>query len=100
MIGRVSEAAMVETISFGTPTGSARIACAAIDVPPEPPSASTPSQRPSACRRRDDRRRALGHGDRPPAPRSPAARSAATSAPAARGDLVRADVGLRTAGRP
>ena len=29
----------VETISFGTPTGSARIARAAIDEPPEPPSA-------------------------------------------------------------
>ena len=32
--------AIVETISFGTPTGSARIASAAIAVPPDPPSAS------------------------------------------------------------
>ena len=37
MIGRVSEAAIVDTMSFGTPTGSARMACAAIEVPPEPP---------------------------------------------------------------
>ena len=37
--GRVSPEATVETSSFGTPTGSARIACAAIDEPPEPPSA-------------------------------------------------------------
>ncbi len=45
--GRVSPDARVETISFGTPTGSARIARVAIDEPPEPPSASTPSTRPS-----------------------------------------------------
>ena len=47
-IGRVSPAAIVDTISLGTPTGSARMASAAIDVLPEPPAASTPSQRPSA----------------------------------------------------
>ena len=50
-IGRVSPAAIVETISLGTPTGSARMASAAIDVLPEPPAASTPSQRPSAYSR-------------------------------------------------
>ena len=60
-IGRVSPAAIVETISFGTPTGSARMASAAIEVLPEPPAASTPSQRPSAYRRRDDRGRAARH---------------------------------------
>ena len=37
--GRVSPEASVETISFGTPTGSARIARVAIAEPPEPPSA-------------------------------------------------------------
>ncbi len=47
-IGRVSPAAIVETISLGTPTGNACMASAAIDVLPEPPAASTPSQRPSA----------------------------------------------------
>ena len=45
--GRVSPDATVETSSFGTPTGSARIARAAIDEPPEPPSARMPSSRPS-----------------------------------------------------
>src|SRR5215207_5341809 len=43
---------MVETISFGTPTGSARIAAVAIAVFPDPPAPSTPSIRPSACSRR------------------------------------------------
>ena len=38
--GRVSPRRRVETISFGTPTGSARIACAAIDELPEPPTAA------------------------------------------------------------
>ena len=47
--GRVSPEATVQTISFGTPTGSARIARVAIDVPPDPPSAMMPSSRPSAC---------------------------------------------------
>jgi hypothetical protein len=35
--------ATVETISFGTPTGSARIAGATMAVPPEPPAESTPA---------------------------------------------------------
>ena len=48
----MSPAAIVETISFGTPTGSARIAAVAIAVLPEPPAPSTPSIRPSACSRR------------------------------------------------
>ena len=47
----MSPEAIVETISFGTPTGSARIACVAIAVPPEPPSARIPSSRPSSCSR-------------------------------------------------
>jgi hypothetical protein len=45
--GRVSPDATVETISFGTPTGRARIAVVATDVPPEPPSARTPCKRTS-----------------------------------------------------
>ncbi len=35
--GRVSPDASVDTISFGTPTGRARIACVTIAEPPEPP---------------------------------------------------------------
>ena len=52
--GRVSPDATVETSSFGTPTGSARIAWAAIDEPPEPPSARIPSRRPSRVQAADD----------------------------------------------
>ena len=59
--GRVSPDAIVETISFGTPTGSARIACVAIAVPPEPPSAGRRRARPSACRRSTTRPRAARH---------------------------------------
>jgi hypothetical protein len=42
---------MVETISFGTPTGSARIAEVPIVVPAEPPREISASTFPSACRR-------------------------------------------------
>jgi hypothetical protein len=52
--GRVSPDASVETISFGTPTGRARMAVVTIDDPPDPPRPSTPSRRPSACRRRSN----------------------------------------------
>ena len=92
-IGRVSPAAIVETISFGTPTGSARMASAAIEVLPEPPAASTPSQRPSACRRATTAvaPRAIASTA---CPRSPAARSASTSAPAAAATCSLLHVGL------
>ena len=81
-IGRVSPAAMVDTISLGTPTGSARMASAAIEVLPDPPAARTPSQRPSAYSRSTTAvaPRAMASTAWP---RSPAARSASTSAPAA-----------------
>ena len=46
--GRVSPEATVETISFGTPTGSARIARVPMEEPPEPPSARMASSAPSA----------------------------------------------------
>ena len=59
--GRVSPDATVETISFGTPTGSARIARVAIDEPPEPPSARMPSSFPSACSCAHDLLGARGH---------------------------------------
>ena len=62
--GRVSPDATVETISFGTPTGSARIARVAIDEPPEPPSARMPSSRPVGVQLLHDRlgaRRHRGH---------------------------------------
>ena len=41
--------ARVETMSFGKPSGSARIPEVAMAVPPPPPSEITPSMRPSAC---------------------------------------------------
>ena len=40
--GRVSPEAIVDTITFGTPIGSARIACVASVVPPEPPAEIRP----------------------------------------------------------
>ena len=40
--GRVSPEAIVDTITFGTPTGSARIAGVASAVPPEPPAEMRP----------------------------------------------------------
>ena len=50
--GRTSAEATDETISFGMPTGSARIACVASAVPPEPPADTMPprSRRPSRNR--------------------------------------------------
>ena len=59
--GRVSPEASVETISFGTPTGSTRIACAAIEELPDPPTERIPSSRPSSCRRPNDLRRTPPH---------------------------------------
>jgi hypothetical protein len=44
----VSPEATVETINFGTPIGSCRIAWVAIAVPPVPPSAPIAASRPSA----------------------------------------------------
>ena len=45
--GAVLPDAIVDTITFGTPTGSVRIAAVIIVVPPPPPRPSTPSKRPS-----------------------------------------------------
>ena len=89
----MSPEATVETISLGTPTGRSRIACAAIDELPEPPTAAAPSRRPSACSRAS-----TAAAPRPmastAAPRSPARTSSAWSAPPARATSSRADVGL------
>lgn len=41
---------MVDTITFGTPMGSARMPAVAMVVPPEPPMENTPSKRPFAYR--------------------------------------------------
>ena len=46
--GAVLPDAIVDTITFGTPTGSVRIAAVIIVVPPPPPRPSTPSKRPCA----------------------------------------------------
>ena len=43
--GAVLPEAIVETMTFGTPTGSVRIAAVIIVVPPPPPRPSTPSKR-------------------------------------------------------
>ena len=43
--------ATVETMTFGSPSGSARMAAVPIAVPPDPPSDSTPCIRPSAASR-------------------------------------------------
>src|SRR6185503_1432521 len=80
--GRTSPEAIVETISFGTPTGSRCIAAAASDVPPLPPRARIPSSRPSPWSRvttsaAPSRIAAIA------APRSPASASALRSAPPA-----------------
>ena len=94
MYGRVSPDATVETSSFGTPTGSARMAWAMIVELPEPPSPRMPSSLPSACSRsttsaaprshRVDRRAAVvGRDER------------GDLHPGGRGDLVAADVRRR-----
>ena len=71
-----------------------RMASAAIDVLPEPPAASTPSQRPSACSRATIAAVAPRAIASTAWPRSPAARSASTSAPAAAATSSRRHVGL------
>ncbi len=80
--GLVSPEATVETISFGTPIGSCRIAYVASDEPPEPPRPPIASSLPSACRRLTTSAapRAIVSTA---APRSPASARAWTSAPAA-----------------
>ena len=72
--GRVSPEASVETISFGTPTGSARIARAAIDELPEPPTRGDAVEAALGVQPREHGRRAARPWRRPPRPRSPAAR--------------------------
>ena len=80
--GLVSPEATVETISFGTPMGSLRIACVTSADPPEPPRPPIASSLPSTWRRStiSAAPRAIVSTA---APRSPAAARDATSAPAA-----------------
>ena len=91
--GRVSPEATVETISFGTPIGSSRIACVTSADPPDPPSPPIASRRPSAWRRLtiSAAPRAMAAIA---APRSPAAASAAASAPAAAATSSRVTSGV------
>src|SRR4051794_5911261 len=96
--GRVSPDASVETISLGTPTGRSRIACAAIDELPEPPTAATPSSRPSACSRASTEAAPLPMAATA-APRSPARASSEWSAPPARATSSR-DTSASTCGSP
>ena len=96
--GLVSPDATVETMSFGTPIGSRRIAVVAIAEPPEPPSAPIASSRPSEWSRvtTSAAPRAITSTA---APRSPAAASAATSPPAAAATSARVISGC-TSGSP
>src|SRR4051812_10620328 len=96
--GLVSPDATVETISFGTPIGSARMAWVTSAEPPEPPSPPTASSRPSAYRRFtiSAAPRAIVSTA---APRSPAAASTAGSAPTAAPTSARAISGA-TSGSP
>ena len=59
--GLVSPDAAVETISFGTPTGSRCIACVASVVPPVPPSAPIASKPALGVEPQHDLRRSAGH---------------------------------------
>ncbi len=81
--GAMLPEAIVDTMTFGTPTGSVRIAAVTIVVPPPPPRPSTPSNRPSAYQagRRAHAPRCIASTA---CPRSPRARSVARSVPAAR----------------
>ena len=90
--GRVSPEASVETISFGTPTGSARIARVAIDEPPEPPSARIAVEPPSACRPRTTASAPAAIASTA-APRSPRARELGDVGSARARDLASRDVG-------
>ena len=72
--GDTSPEATVETISFGSPIGSARMAAVAIVVLPDPPAASTPSHRFVACSASTVARAPSAIADTA-APRSPASRS-------------------------
>ncbi len=92
--GRVSPEATVETSSFGTPTGSARIARAAIDEPPEPPSARMPSRRPAPCSATDHRFGAGAHRRRPPRHDHPLPRARRCSPSPRAATSSRRDVGL------
>src|SRR4051812_47338531 len=96
--GRVSPDASVETISLGTPTGRSRIACAAIDELPEPPTAATPSSRPSACSRASTEAAPLPMAATAP-PGPPARASSEWSAPPARATSSR-DTSASTCGSP
>ncbi|NBE52531.1 hypothetical protein GUY60_14065 [Streptomyces sp. YC537] len=86
--GDTSPAAIEDTINFGMPSGSSRIARLAIDVPPLPPTARTPCTRPSACSRTTTSAapRAIAVTA---TPRSPVARSRSRSSPAARATSAR-----------
>ena len=86
--GATSPDAMVETISFGRPIGSARIAAVAIVVLPEPPAASTPSHC-FVARSASTVARAPSAIAATAEPRSPAARSACEVGAAGAGHLRR-----------
>ena len=90
---------MVDTSSLGKPTGSAAKTWAAIDEPPDPPAASTPSAWPRAVRSA-----ITAAAPRPISvtarPRSPAARSSARLVPVAAATVSPSMSGTRPTGAP
>ena len=87
--------ALGETISFGTPTGSACMAAAPSRAPSAPPRHSTPRMRPSANSRRQVARTPSAISSTA-APRDPARRTSSRSCPPARATSSR----LTSAGQP
>ena len=92
--GRVSPEATVETISFGTPTGSARIARGGDRRAARAAEREDPVEPPVRVEPRDDLLGAARHRRRPPRRGRPRAASSATSAPPARATSSARDVGL------
>ena len=91
--------ALGETISFGTPTGSACIAPAPMIAPSAPPRHSAPSSSPAAYRRRQTARTPASMRSTA-APREPAARTASRSSPSAAATSARVTSAVQPAGSP
>ena len=91
--------ALGETISFGTPTGSACMAAAPSSAPSAPPRHSTPCTRPAPYSRRTTARTPSSMSWTA-APRDPAARIASSSCPPARATSARVTSGSHPSGSP
>ena len=89
--------ALGETISFGTPTGSACMAAAPSSAPSAPPRHSTPCTRPSAYSRSTTARTPSSISCTA-APREPASRIVVEPVPGGARDLLARDVGRAAVG--